>query len=83
VQNSTGVCAFTRDCNSPKSQSFSLFGARGTGMTGLWQATARDTRDGLVKFQMDAAYVHRRSFRLDLYLWPKTLVTVARGIGAD
>jgi len=69
------ACAVPIDC-------YDRFAMR-PGLTGLWQATARDTRDGLTKFRMDAEYVRHRSLKLDLRLLKLTFVTVLTGVGAE
>jgi len=38
------------------------------GITGLWQATKKNIKNGNLKFAFDAFYVKRRSFLLDVFL---------------
>jgi lipopolysaccharide/colanic/teichoic acid biosynthesis glycosyltransferase len=52
------------------------------GLTGLWQATARDSLNGLQKVGMDAEYAMSRCWRLDLRLLLSTIPTIFRGTGA-
>lgn len=52
------------------------------GLTGFWQATARDSSDGSFKLVLDALYVERRSWRFDLWLVWRTIITIVKGIGA-
>lgn len=48
------------------------------GLTGLWQITARDDPSFDVRVHLDAAYIERRSFRLDLEILLRTVPAVAR-----
>lgn len=49
------------------------------GITGLWQATIPNTSPGLSKIRLDAEYVARRSWSLDLTLLLKTIPVVLKG----
>lgn len=52
------------------------------GLTGLWQATARDSLDGSIKLRLDAEYAQNRSWLFDLWLIWRTVFTIVRGVGA-
>jgi lipopolysaccharide/colanic/teichoic acid biosynthesis glycosyltransferase len=52
------------------------------GLTGLWQATIRDSQDGFQKITLDAVYASQRSWKLDAWLLWRTIFTIVRGIGA-
>lgn len=48
------------------------------GLTGLWQIVARDDPSFDVRVHLDAAYVERRSFRLDVEILWRTVPAVLR-----
>jgi lipopolysaccharide/colanic/teichoic acid biosynthesis glycosyltransferase len=49
------------------------------GMTGLWQVSGRGALSVRQSFDLDAEYVQRRSFLLDLVILARTLPTLLRG----
>lgn len=60
---------------------FSRFVAK-PGLTGLWQSTIRESRDGRAKLALDAEYALQRCWRLDLQIIARTIVVVLHGKGA-
>ena len=49
------------------------------GISGLWQATFRYTRDGMLKLSLDCEYVKKRTILFDTYLILKTVKVVCAG----
>ncbi len=52
------------------------------GLTGFWQATARDSLNGLHKISLDAEYAKTRCWKVDAVLILKTIPTIFKGTGA-
>lgn len=69
------------DTGTVKEEHYLRFAAK-PGLTGYWQAIARDSRDGAYKVKLDAEYAVRRSWSFDLWLIWRTVITIVKGIGA-
>jgi lipopolysaccharide/colanic/teichoic acid biosynthesis glycosyltransferase len=52
------------------------------GLTGLWQVSGRQLLSKADRIRLDAEYVRRMSFRLDLTILARTFLTVVSGHGA-
>jgi lipopolysaccharide/colanic/teichoic acid biosynthesis glycosyltransferase len=52
------------------------------GITGLWQVSGRSDLPLERRLELDAEYVQRRGFRMDLWILARTLGAVVSGRGA-
>ena len=52
------------------------------GLTGLWQVSGRQLLSKAERIRLDAEYVRRMSFRLDLAILARTFFAVMSGRGA-